>query len=349
MDNEQLMLNLFKQQQYTVTRAKLQKVFLMISAATSAFGILVTLVFYINQWYVYAFLGVIVCVAIGSLLVWLKVLKIHTASLLVLLYCCFVFIPGLWLITGIYGAGPMVSLVILVSIITLFSGKILKWVLTVFCLLVVLLTINSAVAEFPVAENVTFLIYIIAAYLTTVLAIVLYMLNKQKEFEELNDKFLRNSFKDELTQLYNRKLLDLIIEYQESLYKREKKDYILVMFDADNFKNLNDTHGHIFGDVVLRTIAQCIQDNARASDFTVRYGGDEFLLIQCDASELSINAFIQRIEKAMEHSCTLDIDISVSYGFAARSECKTPKDVLVLADERLYESKQAKKAAAKLE
>ena len=344
MDNEQIMLNLYKQQQYSATRSKLQKLIMIISASASAIGIFVTIIFYTNWLYIHVFVGAILCVAINALLVWRKVLGINTAAFITMLYNCFIFIPGFWLITGIHGAAPFVSVVILVSIITLFSGKMFKWLMAGYSLVMLSLTVYSALIEFPATDNMTALIYVIAGYLTTVVVLVLYMVLKQREFDELNDKFLRSSFRDELTQLYNRKLLDIIIEYEEKLYQQQHQDYILVMFDVDDFKKLNDEHGHVFGDIVLRSVAQCIQENARSSDFVVRYDGDEFLLVQTNASAASINAFIQRIEKAMESSCQLGIDVSASYGFATRSECDSPDGVLKLADERLYEKKESKKA-----
>jgi diguanylate cyclase (GGDEF)-like protein len=78
----------------------------------------------------------------------------------------------------------------------------------------------------------------------------------------------------------------------------------------------------------------------RSTDFVVRYGGDEFLVVQTNASNSSVHLFIDRIEEAMDLSCYLDVKVSVSYGFAARSECEMPEEVLALADKRLYEKKQ---------
>lgn len=346
MDNDQLMLNLFKQQQYNVTRVRLQKIFLIFSTSSSTLGVIITSVFFTDWWNVLVFLGPILCVAVSLLLLWLKIVTIQKATLIAMLYNCIVFIPGLWLVTGIHGVAPMVSIIILVAIITLFIGKTLKVLLGGYLLINLALTTYSAVTEFPTTQNLTGLMYMILGFIMTIVIIALYMLYKQKEFDELNDRFLRSSFKDELTQLYNRKLLDIIIEYVESKYQKGQIDYIFVMFDVDNFKELNDAHGHIYGDVILRSVAQCIQEKARASDFMVRYGGDEFLVIQPNATESSIQGFISRIDAAMEKSCSLDIPIAGSYGYAARSECGSPQEALKLADKRLYENKQAKKQAA---
>jgi len=344
MNNEQILLNLYKQQQYSQTRTRLQKIFMLVSAVASTIALVVTSFYFVNLWYILAFSGMVLCVGILVFLIRFKGLKLNTASYITTLYASIIFLPSFWILTSITGSAPYVSLIMLVAIIIMFSGKMQKWLLTGFLFILAVLTVYSALIEFSATEDVISLVYVITAYSISVVAIVLYMLFKQKEFNELNDRFLRSSFKDELTQLYNRKLLDLIIEYQESLYKREHIDYILVMFDVDDFKKMNDEHGHVFGDIVLRSIAGCIHETTRGSDFVVRYGGDEFLVIQSNASPASIQTFIDRIEKLMESSCQLDIHISISFGYAARSECDTPEAVLKLADERLYDKKTKKKA-----
>ncbi|MEX1308574.1 MAG: GGDEF domain-containing protein, partial [Eubacteriales bacterium] len=96
-------------------------------------------------------------------------------------------------------------------------------------------------------------------------------------------------------------------------------DYILVMLDVDNFKKMNDTKGHIFGDIILRNLAKCITDEVREEDFVVRYGGDEFLVVQTKSSEASLHALTERLDAAIEASCYMDVEISISYGFAARA------------------------------
>ena len=344
MDSEQLLLDLYKRQQYDVTRTRLQKAFMAITAVTGGVGVIIASVFYTNWLYNYMFSGMALSVLFNMVMVWRKRMRINTASFLTTLYAAFIFVPVLWLMTGITGIAPYLSLIILVAMITLFSGKRLTWLLASYQVMLLGFTVYSALIEFPKTDNAASLVYLISAFVLTVMLIVLYMMTKQKELNELNDKFLRSSFKDELTQLYNRKLLDLIVEHQEELYKRENTDYMLMMFDVDDFKKLNDEHGHVFGDIVLRSIAKCISEKARASDFVVRYGGDEFLVIQADASQGSVDAMVERIEAAMEGVCQLDIPVSVSFGFALRSRCASSEEVLKLADERLYEKKQARKA-----
>ena len=345
MDADQVLLNLYKEQQYNETRIRMHRIFMLIAALASALALVITIVFYSSWMYEFAFGSMILCVVILALLVRLHVLQIGLASYLSMLYACFIFVPVLWLESGMIGNTPYITLIILVAVLSLFSGKQLQWMLGGYLALLAILLTYTAIVELPVTDNIPNYIYMLSAFAVAVGLIVIYMLSKQREFNDLNDRFLRSSFKDELTQLYNRKLMDIIIAYQEKLYKREKLDYIFVMFDVDNFKKLNDERGHVYGDIVLRTIAKCINEKARSSDFVIRYGGDEFLVIQTSASEASIQTFSSRIEDAMKDSCQLDMPVTASYGYAARSECASPDAVMKLADERLYENKQARKAA----
>ncbi|HPJ01507.1 MAG TPA: diguanylate cyclase [Candidatus Limiplasma sp.] len=344
MDNEQILLDLYKQQQYSETRTKIQKLFMTISGTGSAIAMVMSMI-YFTQWiYVAAFGGTVVCVAIVSLLYQLKKIRLSTACLITMLYSCFVFIPPFWFLTTIAGGAPYVSIIILVSMITLYSGKALKWLLLGYGAVLIFLVVHSFLTDLPDADYAYAIYYNIAGFVTAVISIILYMLFKQNQFNELNDKFLRSSFRDELTQLYNRKLLDLILNYQESLYKHQHENYSMMMMDVDGFKEMNDAHGHVFGDIVLRSIAECISEITRTSDFVVRFGGDEILIIQSKASESSMKTFIDRINEKMKTSCQLEIPIGISYGYAMRSECETPDAVLKLADERMYTQKTAKKA-----
>ncbi len=341
MDSEQVLLSMFKQQHYDSTRFKMQKMVVLFSAIACSCGVAVMSVFYIDLLYVYIFAGAVVWAGITMLLYWLKAFSFNIASLVFMIYICFVLTPVFWYLTGITGAAPYVSLIILVAILSMFTGNILKRLFFVYLVSLLALTVYSAIVQIPTTANLPSLMYTLIAFLIAVILISSYMLSKQRKFEQMNDQFLRSSFKDELTRLLNRKVLDIIIEYEESKYKENKSDYILVMLDVDKFKQMNDEHGHVFGDIILRNIAKCINDKVRSSDFVVRYGGDEFLVVQTDASEQSVRLFVERIEEAMKSSCYMDVVVTVSYGFAARSECKTPEDVLALADKRLYEKKEA--------
>ncbi len=344
MDNEQILLNLYKQQQYSETRSAIQKLFMIISGVGSAIALVMSIIYFSRWIYIAAFGGMVVFVTFASLLIQLKRIKLSTACFITILYSCFIFIPPFWFLTGIAGGAPYVAIIILVAMVTLYSDNTLKWLLSVYGVVLAALVSYSLITGLPNAEYVYTLSYNIAGFVTGVISIVLYMLFKQNQFNELNDKFLRSSFRDELTQLYNRKLLDLIVEFQETQFKHQHEDYSMMMMDVDGFKEMNDKHGHVFGDIVLRSISECIREITRNSDFVVRFGGDEVVVIQSNASPASVENFFRRLEEKMKASCQLEIPISISYGYAMRTECETPEAVLKLADERMYKQKADKKA-----
>ena len=341
MDSEKVLLDMFKKRHYDESRHKMQKIIMTMSAVASAAGAALMSAFHPGLVYVLAFAISAVFASAILLLSGLKIIPLNMSSFIFMFYAGFILIPVFWHLTGIDGSAPYVSLVILVGMLSMFSGNMLKGMLAAYLALLLTLIGVSAWIEIPLSEDVPALSYTIVAYTLSIILITTYILSKLKRFEQMNDRFLQSSFKDDLTRVYNRKLLDIIIQYEETMYKKEHRDYILVMFDVDRFKRMNDEHGHIFGDIILRNVAQCISDKVRSNDFVVRYGGDEFLVVQTSATKDSLIAFTDRINDAIDASCYMDIAVSVSYGLAMRSEGETPDEVLRLADERLYKMKEA--------
>ena len=222
MDSEQILLNIFKQQHYDATQYKMQKIIMVASMFACSVAVAVMIIYYSGILNIYVFAGAAIYAGVTLLLSRLKVVSFKIASFSFMLYMCFVLIPFFWYSTGIEGSAPYLSLIILVAVLSMFSGKMLKRLLFSYLALLFVLTVYSAVVEIPVAADLLSLVYTIAAYIGAVILISSYMLSKLKKFDELNDEFLRISFKDELTKLFNRKLLDIIMEYEESLYRKRK-------------------------------------------------------------------------------------------------------------------------------
>ncbi|MBU5331218.1 GGDEF domain-containing protein [Anaerocolumna aminovalerica] len=87
------------------------------------------------------------------------------------------------------------------------------------------------------------------------------------------------SEKDPFTDLFNKKYIDKQIKEDIRNAKEKKESYILALIDIDNFKNVNDTYGHIYGDIVIKDIVSIIHKHIDGRDcWAARYGGDEFLL-----------------------------------------------------------------------
>lgn len=151
---------------------------------------------------------------------------------------------------------------------------------------------------------------------------------------------------DHLTQIPNRYLLFDRISHLINQYERSKNAFTVLYFDLDLFKQINDNHGHSFGDLVLKEIAQRISKNIRKSDTVARIGGDEFvLLLENTHKESDINSLIKNLSqilyadmKIMEHV----FNIGCSIGHATFPENgKNSDELLAFADKAMYKSKKS--------
>ncbi|HKL87177.1 MAG TPA: diguanylate cyclase, partial [Treponemataceae bacterium] len=89
----------------------------------------------------------------------------------------------------------------------------------------------------------------------------------------------RQAMVDSLTGIFNRRYMDIILKKEINRSARYKKDFSIVLLDIDNFKIVNDTRGHPFGDKVLRKLSNLLRESLREEDVLCRYGGEEFLVI----------------------------------------------------------------------
>lgn len=143
---------------------------------------------------------------------------------------------------------------------------------------------------------------------------------------------------DPLTNLYNqRAMYDLLRrEYQRA--KRHDVDMSIVYLDVDNFKQVNDSLGHIKGDELLRNLSMCIKNNVRETDIACRFGGDEFCIIlpECSAinAKLTCTKILNEFGKIYP-KCTISIGIYESKG----SDNYTLEQLIEKADERMYKAK----------
>ena len=165
------------------------------------------------------------------------------------------------------------------------------------------------------------------------------------ELQKAHDEMERMANTDPLTSIFNRHYFN---NYIEDL-KRDKriKDLALIMLDVDRFKYINDHYGHNVGDIVLQEVAKMLSGHARGSDFAVRYGGDEFLIVLMASEEKAIMSYINRIEHELEmwneSTEILDHDMEFSIGYDIYTSGKHIMDVIKTADERMYEAKMARR------
>ncbi len=152
---------------------------------------------------------------------------------------------------------------------------------------------------------------------------------------------------DPLTQSFNRRYMDRLMEKELSRAIRLNTQIAFLMIDVDEFKSVNTRYGHIVGDTILREVADVIRRSVRASDTVVRYGGDEFLVILTEAVEMDVERVIGRIGnrvRSWNQSCDIDgYQMGLSCGWAMHETGAQVSESLAAADKKMYETKHLRR------
>jgi len=157
----------------------------------------------------------------------------------------------------------------------------------------------------------------------------------------LLEQVQRMAATDGLTAIANRRTFEATLEREIARAGRHNEPVSLVMVDLDNFKVLNDTHGHQVGDEVLRNVAAALACECREFDLAARYGGEEFALVLpgCTSEESTVIA--ERFRRVVSAAPSV-VPVTASAGVATYPEHARNADELVrVADRALYESKRA--------
>ncbi len=161
--------------------------------------------------------------------------------------------------------------------------------------------------------------------------------NAAKEIESLREEIYR----DELTGLYNKKGLESI--YQTIINNSEPLS--LLFIDIDKFKDVNDTYGHLAGDLILKTFADILQNSVRAEDIVARIYGDEFIIIfnglKVGVASNIAERIRERIERATFYYKNTPIKITISGGLIPVDKNKTFNETIEVADKLLYIAKKS--------
>lgn len=168
----------------------------------------------------------------------------------------------------------------------------------------------------------------------------------QDDLKRSNELLLELSNTDHLTGLFNRRYLMEAMDKELQRAERKNGCLSLILLDIDYFKGVNDTYGHIQGDVVLQKVSQQLQKELRSYDIAARYGGEEFIAVLPDAS-LKEAAFVaERIRYAIEQlrfsGDISGISMTASLGVAEfrKLEHNNSVDAFIkLADDALYKAK----------
>jgi diguanylate cyclase (GGDEF)-like protein len=173
---------------------------------------------------------------------------------------------------------------------------------------------------------------------------------KEREHRQLAEA---EAIVDPLTQSFNRRYMDELIEKELNRAGRTGTQIAFLMVDVDDFKSVNTRFGHIVGDTILREVADVIRRSVRASDTVVRYGGDEFLVILAEAAEPDAERVIGRIDQrvlAWNNACKIEgYRMGLSCGWALHAADMPVNVALEAADKKMYSCKHLRRIGATAE
>lgn len=204
--------------------------------------------------------------------------------------------------------------------------------------------------ELKISPQVLFVI------MMAVVVVALYMVRREVEVRRLRLANMQQalsaqaeftaSMVDSLTNVFSRSFLRELLQGEIARSERTGRSLGLMMCDVNNFKAVNDRYGHLMGDYVLAQIAAILKGCVRGSDYVVRYGGDEFLVILSETDEPGAHIVLSRVRQKVTDWDRLSrlgaFSISVSIGLHMHVPGQSPEQAVAAADARMYEDKQAR-------
>ncbi len=165
-------------------------------------------------------------------------------------------------------------------------------------------------------------------------------LSKQLKIERLK----QDATIDSLTGCYNRREMGSQLQRHIANASRHDLPLSILMFDLDHFKNINDTHGHLCGDAVLKSVSQLVQKHMRKGDILARYGGEEFICILPGTEKIMAVEMAERLRRDIAQASlsfqTQPIEITASFGVAQYQPGQRRAELIDEADGLLYKAKQ---------
>jgi two-component system cell cycle response regulator len=162
-------------------------------------------------------------------------------------------------------------------------------------------------------------------------------------------KLVEAALRDPLTGLYSRRHFQERFAAEVAVAHRHGRPLSLLLVDVDHFKGVNDRHGHLAGDEVLKTVARALTQGIRIEDILARFGGEEFVVLAREADATAAMALAERLRQLVEVASTLwesgdevpvGISVTVSIGVAQLAPDQNERDLFQNADGAAYEAKK---------
>lgn len=341
MENGTRLIELYKQRHYDTMRAVFRKSLLIASVICCAVGIAVTAA--TDQLLpMFIYIGALACIALVLPMKHAGLVSEDTACMIPTIFFCFVYTPVNWFtFNGLLGSTPYLSVVFIMVVLLSHYKRRRDVLLGSYITLLVVLAANTVYTSWGTADMVL-TVNAAAGYAVTLVLVTFFMLLLIRRYERMAHELLGNTMTDELTGMLGRRAVGQVTALSEEIYKSSNHDYMVLMLDVDKLKKLNNEHGRAFGDSLLQDIADCIRRNIRATDYAIRSGDDEFLILLTDAAPENAESIIERLDKAVKETLA-GTKATVSRSAVRRSECREPGEIIELADRRLAQSKREKK------
>ncbi len=250
------------------------------------------------------------------------------------------------------------------ELLQLESQKKEFWILVIFAAMVLLLGVlsfffphrfwNGGRLEISISPQIVFVIMIALVLASLVfvrrdLEVRGLRLANLQQFMSSQEEQAAGMF-DAVTNVFTRGFLHDLMSSEISRAERTNRSLSLIMCDLNNFKQVNDRYGHLMGDYVLSQIATILKSCVRGSDYVIRYGGDEFLILLPETDEQGGEIVRQRVHSKVaewDNSNRVgDLPVSVSLGLYRHVTGQTAEKDVAEADARMYAEKQTNKRSA---
>ncbi|MDE5412745.1 GGDEF domain-containing protein [Alkalihalobacterium chitinilyticum] len=216
-----------------------------------------------------------------------------------------------------------------------------KWLyMTLYSTLIGICTLYILVKDLVILFQISFIFILTGIFL-------MYCLRYVRDANENYRAMKQHSYEDELTGLtnvrgFNKAMKEFMSDFRDS----EEKKHSFLLIDIDHFKMINDTYGHLNGDLVLKRLGQILQLESRGTDIVSRNGGEEFSILLPNCEKEDAVQIAKRIRKSVEgalfHINSTQLNVTVSIGVSSLTSIDmTPEQLVQEADECLYFAKRS--------